>query len=301
MVVANYGSAFVGLVFFVPYVATLFHIDLYNVWKVHLLLYGLAFVVTLLLEWPAVYGALQPGTRRLKQSVVASLVVQSVSNAAVLLWYTSVTVTPQSQGWTFVPPDRLALPPGVVMYYIGEKDGDVYRMDHGDRGGEKIDDLGSKNWLDRLYFATEEGSNEVVLKSSSGKRMDQVKLPIELTTIGSRSDSERTESSWMSFGAVPKLGRRDQECSAFMEFWADKGLDVPGVGRFAVNLPYAQWIVRNAVELPDGTILLQLGENQICLVDPKHKTAGVLVHGRGPAVALDVGVTTMPTTAPVAR
>lgn len=287
MVVANYVSAFVGLVFFVPHVARWFQIDLYNVWRVHLLLYGLAYLATLVLEWPAVFVSLPAQIGRLKRSVVANVMVQTVTNALVLLWYTMATTTPQSQGWTFIPPDRLSLTPGVVVYYIGEKDGDVCRMTGADRPGMKVMVLGSKDWRDRLCFAPEDGANEVVLRSSSGKQIHQVKLPIEMTTIGSRSDSERMEDNWMSFGAVPKLGRRDEEATAFMEFWADKGLDVQGVGTFAVNLPFAQWIVRNAVELPDGRILLQLGENQICLLDPKRKTAGVLVRGRGPAVALD--------------
>ena len=200
-----------------------------------------------------------------------------------------------------IPPDRLALPQGVVMYYIGEKDGDVYRMVGGERAGEKVAELESKNWIDRLFFAANEGATVAELRTSAGELEGKIQTPVEATTFNPKSKHNQTEDTWWTFGSVPRLGRPEERSSASTAFWADRGLYAPGAGTFAVNVPYVQWEVRNATELPDGRILLQLGENQICLVDPKRKTAGVLVRGRGPAVALEVAAAIMPTTAPVAR
>jgi hypothetical protein len=42
------------------------------------------------------------------------------------------------------------------------------------------------------------------------------------------------------------------------------------------------WAVRNAVHLPGDTVLLQLGDNQICLYDPEKKQIALVARGRGP-------------------
>ena len=73
MVPANYFSMLVGLVLVMSFVAGRLNVDLYNLWSVHLMLYGAAFLITVLLEWPFVYGAIPAGPGRAKRSVADSV------------------------------------------------------------------------------------------------------------------------------------------------------------------------------------------------------------------------------------
>lgn len=278
MILGNYFSMLVGLVFIVSWLAGWFREDLYTLRSTHLLLYALAFVVSLVLEWPFVYGALQPEAGRLKRSIVASLVVQTISNVLVLLWYLPSTTSPQAQGWTLLPPEQVQLPPGVVMYYIGEEDGAVYRMAAGARPGEKICDLRSKDPREHLAFARSEKESTATLVSSVASLPVTIEKPVSDVVI-------TPINAWPRWGEVPVLGS-EREGDYYADVWPDSGLYLGRDNRFAVGLPYLRWAARNAVELPNGRVVLQLGQSQICLVDPKAKTAGVLVRGRGPAFAL---------------
>jgi hypothetical protein len=40
------------------------------------------------------------------------------------------------------------------------------------------------------------------------------------------------------------------------------------------------------MQLPGDLVLFQLGENQICVVDPNLKKVALLAHGRGPVAVI---------------
>jgi hypothetical protein len=55
---------------------------------------------------------------------------------------------------------------------------------------------------------------------------------------------------------------------------------------FSLETPFASWAVRNATQLPNGTVVFQLGSRQICVVDPETKRTALLGFGRGPVAVL---------------
>jgi len=56
---------------------------------------------------------------------------------------------------------------------------------------------------------------------------------------------------------------------------------------FSFETPFGAWTVRNAIHLPTDKILLQLGDDQICLYDPLTQRIAILAKGRGPTAAIE--------------
>lgn len=100
----------------------------------------------------------------------------------------------------------------------------------------------------------------------------------------------RPYGTWFNFGAVPSLGVTGAERKYHTGFWAAEGL--AGTNEktgervhFSLEIPFAAWMARNAVQLDGDLILLQLGHDQICLLRPTQKKIALIARGKGPLVA----------------
>jgi hypothetical protein len=56
---------------------------------------------------------------------------------------------------------------------------------------------------------------------------------------------------------------------------------------FSLETPFVAWSVRNATHLPTDKVLLQLGDEQICVYDPETKKIALLTRGRGPIAVME--------------
>ncbi len=98
--------------------------------------------------------------------------------------------------------------------------------------------------------------------------------------------------TWFNFGHALQIdGNPDTEWSARTGFWPVEGMTVKNkkTGRsihFAWETPFSQWMIRNAIQLPDDHVIFQLGDEQICVLEPQTKRIALLDSGRGPAVVM---------------
>ena len=114
-------------------------------------------------------------------------------------------------------------------------------------------------------------------------------VPQSSEDSGGRKRRDRPEDG---FGTVPKLGdARSSPWKFWTGAWAAEGLHGTNTrsGRdvtFSLETPFVSWPVRNAVHLPGDLVLLQLGDDQICVYDPEKNRIALLAKGRGPIAVM---------------
>ncbi|MEN6451800.1 MAG: hypothetical protein ABFC96_15020 [Thermoguttaceae bacterium] len=304
MILANYFSAWVGMLFIEAVSQRLqADLDLYNTWQWIWRLVAVTYVFTLLLEWPFVALCFRKSERWFRKSVWASLIVQSASYLVLFGWYWSASGTTLYTEMAIVQPSQLSLPDGVTLYYIADSDGDVYAWSAGQPESKRISELGSCGQNDRLFAeesTKERGRWDLVarLQTADPKEADYKVLLRGLTataateTIHRYRTDERAVATWGNLGDVPRLGAGAKSDWTFdTGFYSVEGLCGKNAKdgrrlRFSLETPFVQWSVRNAVQLPGDFVVFQLGNNQICILDPNTRRVALLAKGRGPVPML---------------
>jgi hypothetical protein len=303
MIPANYFSAWIGLVALSTHLLRQFNVTLYNVQYVVWGMIAIAYVATLVIEWPFVLLCFWGTENWLRRSLKASLVVQSISYVLLFGWYGMASVSSLFNELTVVPLDQLAMPSDIRMYYIADEDGDVYSMELGSRERTKVYDLDSRDDSDCLSFdktSSPTGFHKIVaLLKPKDRRQDEV-LDIGVTVPD--RDCPKSPMGWPlmdarhpgpSQGTALKLGAASDSPWIFKAgYWPLLGLSGENSTtgehvRFAVEMPYVQWNVRHATQLPSELVLFQLGRRQICVLDFRARKVAVLCFGRGPLARLE--------------
>jgi hypothetical protein len=86
-------------------------------------------------------------------------------------------------------------------------------------------------------------------------------------------------------------GQTNRDWEIRTGFWAVEGMRVENKKngtnlRFSWETLFSQWNIRSAILLPDDHVIFQLGQDQICVLEPATKKIALLARGRGPAVVL---------------
>lgn len=303
MILANYFSAWAGLLSLSPLFLKQFDVNLYNVRYVVWMMIAVAYIATLVMEWPFVFASLWGTEKPLRRSLAASLLVQSVSYVLLFGWYGMASVNSMFSEFTIIPPDQMTLPADVRIYYIDSQDGDVYAMELGTGQVTKVFDLNSKDDHDCLSFDNRNsptGFHDIVALLGSWTTDDS--KPIDLGVTVFDGDCPQSPDGWSllrrrwpspSEGTAPKLGTAVNSPWTFKAgYWALQGLSgenaaTGGRMHFAMELPYFAWNVRHATHLPADQILFELGNRQICILDLNSRKIAVLCLGRGPLAQLE--------------
>ena len=105
----------------------------------------------------------------------------------------------------------------------------------------------------------------------------------------SEGHSEKTEGTWFNFGPAPSLASKsDWEFST--GFWPIEGITEENKKEkttvsLSLETPFAAWIARNATQVEGDLVVFQLGDNQICMLDPVSRRIALIARGKGPIVA----------------
>ena len=300
MILANYFSAWLGWVWLLPSIAHHFRSDLYNTWGLIWGMVVVAYVFTLALEWPFVAGCFAGRAWWFRQSCVASLLVQTVSYVSLFGWYGLASGASLYTRMSVVPLDQIALPDGVVVYYIAADDGDVYARTLSSGHTEKVFSLGSKNVNDGLSFSSPVGATyELFALRESPDFTDCEEVPIGVSVPEMALPQD--DGGHVSFPGrlnfpnqrdAPRLGTaRDSPWSFYAGHWPIDGLRgensrTRNEFAFARETPFAQWHVRRPIILATDKVVFQLGNRQICILDPETRKIALLAFGRAPLAVL---------------
>lgn len=296
MVAANYLSAWAGFLILNvqrPHSG----LDIYNVDLAFWLAAVAFFLLTVLFEAPFVFWGLPRMERGFRKALRGSFLIHLVSYTLLFGWYWMAGGRPLGQSVKVVPAVSLPLPDAVTLYYIGAKDGDVYRLS-ANNAPVRVHPLRSVSKNDRLFARPPAPSQKQadLVSQLDAPRPEMRRVPTILPQFASPSSvwtEESPRDTWMNFSSrgIPSLVNNPQLVRQYrVGFWPSSGLSAYNPATYQVSTlvvcdtPLVGWTVRNAIQLPDGTILFQFGEDQICLYDPDRARLSLVVRGRGPVV-----------------
>lgn len=298
LVLANYVSAWLG-VFLLDRFAEWIAPGLYAGRAFYWVCAILAYLATLLLEWPFVAWCFRGTQNWLRRSIRADLVIQTVTYIPLFAWYGYVSVQSLYTGAQVVPPQEIPRPDGLMLYYISEQDGDVYRRPLADGEPELVFDLNSQDGNDRLFprpSPEKEGCWDVCARlepNTNGNRGIVLVAAAAGEAVPGNGDTGKWVSEmWMDFGTAPKLGAaKDSPWEFRTGFWPAEGLsgrnsETGERVRLAFETLPLRWAARNAVHLPGNLVLFQLDWYQICIYEAAAGKVALLQRGRGPLVVI---------------
>ncbi len=301
MIVANYFSAWFGDFFVLGY--ALKHpgdLDLYNAWGRVWLMIGVTFVLTCILEWPFVFLCLRKSDHRLKKSLWGNLVVQAFSYVLVFGLYWSASERSLYTRAHIVKPVAFPVPTNSVLYFISTNN-NICSMTLPDGAPQKISNLSYTNGQDRLFLHESElGKFNIYARLSTDGGTNDFQLVLSNLNIvaavpenDQKSDLYHIQPTWDAESEVARMGSASNSVWEFHTgFWPNEGLEGENhqTGerlRLAFETPFAAWNVRHGYQLPGDCVVFQLGEDQICILDPKTRRVTLVVRGHGPVVVLE--------------
>lgn len=296
LTVGNYVSAWAGL-FIISYVTGLPDITIENVRGWLVLWFVAAFCLTLVIEFPFVCLALRPRPRLLRDAWRGALIVNGISYALLSVWYVLPSGTSMVTRLKVVPPSEMRPPEAFALYYLSVAGDMVYRMDLPDgKSKQAVYDVDVPSPGGRIYVRpSRNGGFDLLAHSKSDDKKAESLIEAGFSDraavewrIAENPESQAMES-FMSCGPVAVLVP-DSEWKFFAGFWANGG--IAGThkedGRrvvYALETPFAAWLVRDAVQLPGDYLVFQLGRDQICMLHPESRRIALLARGRSPVVA----------------
>lgn len=303
LIAANYLSAWLGLMLINNGMSLLIPVvDINNLGKWIWLSLFATYGMTLLLEFPLVYFALSNKPGRLKNAVVGSLIVQTLSYVLLIV----CCLAPASNTSLYrkahiVEPSAMAMPDDVALYYISDADGNVYRRFLSDNDEEIVYNLDSIHRNDRLYFKPSKGENsgiDLFARLDSDVRGSEKHVLI--TSLNAQAAVDKASQStqdkevpgnWFNFGFAQVLDDADTSGWEFRTgFWPVQGLKAENtISGERVQIAYEtmllRWNARNAYHVPGDIVIFQLGADQVCAFNPQTRQLALIAKGRGPIVA----------------
>jgi hypothetical protein len=311
MIGANYFSAWAGGVFLNGKIADWLHPDINNGWRWFWIMVALTYLLTLLLEWPFVAFCFRRAENWLPKSIRANVLAQSASYALLFGWYWMASGTSLLTKLQVTSPTELALPQGVVVYFISTADGNAYRRPLVGGTETKVCELHSTNTDDRLFVRPSQQDKsrwDLVARLETGDSRNPTFVEVLTNLVVEAALDHRAtytsppqyEGTWFNFGEASPLGSATNgEWKFWAGFWPIEGLGVENKAthtrmHYSYETPFGAWTVRNAVQLPSNKLVFQLGHDQICAFDPQSRKVALLWHGRGPVPVMDKTESVLP-------
>lgn len=318
MILANYFSAFAGF-FFLTGFGQNAHVNLETAWHYLKLMVVLAYLATLLLEFPFIAWAMRRKPKRWRKSIIASVVIQTSSYIPLFFIFNSFSSISLLTQTHVVPVGTITAPANVGMYYIDAADGNVYQINL-DQPAKRnmVKDLSAVDSFVQLTVqpSTEQTGTWAVEALIEPYGPGEGKLMPIKDSIAGDALPLWGEGKWADHQSpdlfyrpsVGSLGSaKDSPWRLSAGYWADAGLqcDLAGTDRsfrLALETPFLAWQFRAATVLPGDKVLLQLGDDQICLFDPATMNISLLARGSsplpfltdGPASTQPAGASTQP-------
>jgi len=298
MIPANYFSAWFGGFFLNSQIGKSLPLNLYTAWHWIWIMVVFTYLMTLVLEWPFVFFCFRKSPDRLKRSLWGNLLVQSASYILLFGWYAMASGTTLYTQTHVVAVSDVNFPKQGLLYFISRTNGTVDVLDLSSRQTQKIAALGKVDDDERLFMqASANSPGHWNILETSRRTVICSNLPVE-TAVYATNDYNpnitEIRGTMFNFGNAPIIGNAMGSDWRFRTgFWPIEGLH--GTNKktgesihLALETPFAYWIARSATQLPDDSIVFQLGNDQICLFEPATKKLCLLARGQGPVVLLPI-------------
>jgi hypothetical protein len=298
MIIANYVSAWTGafLKSFDPVQRFDVTIETIQPWFVAAV--AAAFLITLLIEFPFIAFVVWNHPRRVWAISVATISIHVVGYALVAMWLWFLSQTSLLTEFTVVSVQDLDPPANIDLYYLDQPAGDVVRMNLLGERPSVLAHPAASNANDRLFVRPgPDNTFDLWLartpdSSPWGDPIGEkllfgfaIRAAIEADVAKSPQSSPRP--TWWNWGDVPTLAAGEQS-----EYWVSshgtlaQSRDKLNRSTFycALETPLVSWMIRNVTQVNRDLLVLQLGRDQICLLQPSTRRIALLARGWGPVV-----------------
>jgi len=288
MLLANFFSTLIGLPLFNK-LELLLPLGWNNARGLFCLLVFLAYLLTLVSEFPFICFAFRSTPLSFKRTIRASFIIQSVSYLLLIGWYGLVTPPPVK----VVDPATMVLPKEVTLYFIATADGDVYSGSLDERKWKRVFEFNEGKDYGLFSKKSPQLSGAWDLIACSGRWYDETSTnstPIVIKEQFATGDKPVRES----YGIIPTLGTTN----ASWKIWHYVGMlrghnEAKSRGfAFTMGTPFCSWHISDPILLPNDKILLQLwigrdrAQDHICIYDPLADELAVIARGKSPMAVL---------------
>ena len=239
---------------------------------------GLAFLATILVEWPFCLALVRKRQGAVGRSLGVTVVVHVVSYALLVAFYLGMSsfdlYTNVDVVEDFVSGVR---PVADIVYLSPENELRLVALDGtNDRLLLGADQLAAPE-QQQLRAEREPSTPDYSIYLGS-ERIDAISIPAE------KWEAPLVEGAG-NFGAAAAFPSYTSEWSVRSDYWALSARKGEAYIRIQLAVPTVYWLTRHATLLPGDLIVFQLGE-QIVVLDLNTRKLGLLAHGRSPLVLL---------------
>ncbi|MGJ8657544.1 MAG: hypothetical protein ACSHX6_13930 [Akkermansiaceae bacterium] len=300
LILANYLSAWTGALLFAGAIPDALGITIENISIWFFVYIFTAFVVTILIEYPFYKYALRKKATSLKSRTKGILIIHGISYLILLVWYGLASGTSMMTQLDVVNHKELITPAPCHLYYLSPEGDQLIRLDlHSPHSKKKITKLkaDAPNPYDRLFLSENEDSKfDLILLKRSPIHGEDLKIlllesitknPAKIKTpAGHFTNNIHGETT--DFGAIPSLSETS-EWEFNTGFWPVQGISGENKKsgkhiNYSLETPFVAWPIRNATQLPGDLVVFQLGDDQICILNPISKQIALITRGKGPVV-----------------
>ena len=287
LVIANYASAWAGSFLLVNRLSKMGSVTLENASLWVYLCVFVAFLLTLLVEYPFVWFLLRKQEIAVRQAFKATLIINSISYIILFVLYGFNSHTSLVTQLDVVPSVQVQPPEEYVLYYMTTDDKQVVRSDLEGKRQEMVQDLvATDRNYQLLVCPAREGQFDLFLGNLGGDR--QVILSdiasmvptakfFDLNTcivdvvgqVPRFTDNTDWEYQTRLFGFGGIAGENEKENLSF---------------NFAFDTPFISWSVSHATHLAGDFVVFELGGDRICILQPQEKKIALIARGKNPIV-----------------
>ena len=208
---------------------------------------AVAWLFTIVAEFPFVWLAFRREEKTFKRALKASFVIQSASYIVLFFVYASFCKT-DLLSVDVVDPAEISVPNGVSLSFVGE-DGKGY-----------VGDLRLRDWK-------ETDADSIV--SVATNNFEEGRWRHEAMVVGKHDVAWKVDVVW--YAGCLEI-RNEQLGIKFV---------------VAIDTPFIARQICLATQLPEGKVVFQIGEGEICIADPVKKCIAVIAKGKYPVVTMD--------------
>lgn len=296
LIAANYASAWIGL-FILDSLKSVPDVNLQTVKYWFLIFCILAFLVTLLIEFPFYWLALRSSGNAVRRAFVATPLIHGISYALLFVWYWTASGTSMMTKLEVVSADVFKISHPYSIFFISCDGSQISRVDL-DKSSppQLVVEAAAHHRNDRLFARRRNSGFDLYVFLDAGdpeKRAESLvladfaeKAPVDRLIAEGHSD--KPKGSFANFGEVPTIAA-DSEWTFQTGFWPVEGISAENKKTemklsYALDTPFAEWPVRNATQISEDHVVAQIGDDQICLMHLESGKIALIARGKGPIV-----------------
>jgi hypothetical protein len=296
MILANYVSGGAGVLLLDDKHLKLPEVTIANLKFWFCALTAVAFVITLVIEFPFIWLSLRTMPHAFRRSIRADLAIHAITYPLLFLIYWTFSGTSLLTRVSVVDVRSLVPSQDYDLYFITPDGKRVVKNRLGDTRQETVIEVSAPTRNDRL-FAQKDAQEKYDLGLHLQHYPDPESDKIIVRDFAARASLDcniengftSPPDTWQNHGPASSL----TDCSNWKYrtgFWPVQGIHGDNTKdgsriHFSLETIFFQWAARNATHLQGDSVVFQLGDHQICIMHPPTHRIALVALGKGPVVA----------------